>query len=63
MTAPLLRVDDLTVHFRVKKGLTKKSADVVHAVDHVSLAIARGETLALVGESGSGLTVSQTSMA
>jgi len=56
VTAPLLRVDDLTVHFRVKKGLTKKSADVVHAVDHVSLAIARGETLALVGESGSGKT-------
>jgi oligopeptide/dipeptide ABC transporter ATP-binding protein len=53
---PLLQVDDLTVHFRVKKGLSKRSADVVHAADGVSFAIAEGETLALVGESGSGKT-------
>jgi oligopeptide/dipeptide ABC transporter ATP-binding protein len=56
VTAPLLQVEDLTVHFRIKKGLSKKSADVVHAADDVSLAISRGETLALVGESGSGKT-------
>jgi oligopeptide/dipeptide ABC transporter ATP-binding protein len=52
----LLEVDDLTVHFRVKKGLSKKSADVVHAADGVSFSIEEGETLALVGESGSGKT-------
>ena len=53
---PLLQVDDLTVHFHVKKGLSKRSADVVHAADGVSFAIGQGETLALVGESGSGKT-------
>jgi oligopeptide/dipeptide ABC transporter ATP-binding protein len=56
MTTPLLQVEDLTVHFRIKKGLSKKSADVVHAADAVTLAIGRGETFALVGESGSGKT-------
>ena len=56
VASPLLEVVGLTVHFRVKKGLSKKSADVVHAVDDVSFAIGPGETLALVGESGSGKT-------
>jgi len=53
---PLLAIEDLTVHFAVKRGLSKKSADVVHAADHVSFTITRGETFALVGESGSGKT-------
>jgi oligopeptide/dipeptide ABC transporter ATP-binding protein len=53
---PLLEVAGLTVHFRVKKGLSKKSTDIVHAADEVSFSIGQGETLALVGESGSGKT-------
>lgn len=52
----LLETQDLCVHFRVKRGLTRRSADVVHAVDNVSLAVEEGQTLALVGESGSGKT-------
>lgn len=52
----LLEVVGLTVHFGVRKGLSKKSADVVHAADDVSFTIRQGETLALVGESGSGKT-------
>jgi peptide/nickel transport system ATP-binding protein len=46
-TEPLLAVDDLVVEYPV-------GAKVVHAVSGVSLQIARGETLGLVGESGCG---------
>jgi oligopeptide/dipeptide ABC transporter ATP-binding protein len=52
--ARLLRIDGLTVHFRIRRGLRKKSDDIVHAVDDVSLDVAAGQTLALVGESGCG---------
>jgi peptide/nickel transport system ATP-binding protein len=44
---PLLAVDDLVVEYPV-------GAKIVHAVSGVSLQIARGETLGLVGESGCG---------
>ncbi len=48
MTAPpLLEVAGLTKHFAVRGG-------IVHAVDGVSFTLERGETLALVGESGCG---------
>jgi oligopeptide/dipeptide ABC transporter ATP-binding protein len=52
----LLTVAHLTVHFKIRRGLTRRSTDVVHAADDVSLTIEKGETLALVGESGSGKT-------
>jgi oligopeptide transport system ATP-binding protein len=52
----LLSVEGLTVHFRIRRGVSKKSVQVVHAADDVSFTIDRGETLALVGESGSGKT-------
>ena len=47
MTSDLLDVRDLVVHFAAEPK-------AVRAVDGVSLSIARGETLALVGESGCG---------
>ena len=53
---PLLDVGGLTVHFRIRRGLTRKSIDVVHATDDVGFALQKGTTLALVGESGSGKT-------
>ena len=46
-TAPLLRVENLVVEYAV-------GGKTVHAVTDVSLDIARGETLGLVGESGCG---------
>ena len=53
---PLLKVDDLKIHFPIKKGLLSKTVGHVYAVDGVSLALNPGETLGLVGESGCGKT-------
>ena len=50
----LLDVRDLAVHFPVRSGLLQRVAGQVKAVDGVSFALARGETLGLVGESGCG---------
>ena len=51
MTSPLLEVEDLTKHFNVRQGLVlAKTIGVVRAVDGISFAVGRGETLALVGE-------------
>ena len=52
--APLLRVRNLVKNFPVKAGFLARVSEQVHAVDHVSLEIAAGETLGLVGESGCG---------
>ncbi|HEY1541377.1 MAG TPA: ABC transporter ATP-binding protein [Xanthobacteraceae bacterium] len=53
--APLLAVDDLRTHFFTRRG-------VVKAVDGVSFAVAAGETLAIVGESGCGKSVTALSL-
>ncbi len=47
----VLRTEALTKHFRIGGGLVRRT---LHAVDDVSLAIGRGEIVALAGESGSG---------
>jgi peptide/nickel transport system ATP-binding protein len=54
MSAALLEVNDLKKHFRVRGGFLGRNPQHVYAVDGVSFQIQRGETLALVGESGCG---------
>src|SRR5437773_10390258 len=52
---PVLDVRGLVKHFPVTRGLIRrKIVGLVRAVEDVSFEIARGETLALVGESGCG---------
>jgi oligopeptide/dipeptide ABC transporter ATP-binding protein len=53
---PLLSVAQLTKHFPIRRGLFGREAGAVRAVDGVSLQVARGETLGIVGESGCGKT-------
>jgi len=53
MSTPLLQVNDLKKHYVSGRSIIGKSR-AVRAVDGVSFVIDRGETLALVGESGCG---------
>ena len=55
MSAPLLAIDDLRTHFFTRDG-------VVRAVDGVSFSVGAGETLAVVGESGCGKSVTALSI-
>jgi oligopeptide/dipeptide ABC transporter ATP-binding protein len=55
MTAPVLTIDDLRVHYRRRLN-PFAPVEAVHAVDGVSLTVAKGRTLGLVGESGCGKT-------
>ena len=52
--APVLEVRGLKKHFPIRKGFLQRAAGTVFAVDGVSFAVRRGETLGLVGESGCG---------
>jgi peptide/nickel transport system ATP-binding protein len=53
-STPLLAVSHLTKHYASPSRFFARSKAPVHAVDDVSFAIAEGETLGLVGESGCG---------
>ena len=52
----LLEVNNLKKHFPIKGGLLRRTVGSVKAVDGISFAVKRGETLGLVGESGCGKT-------
>lgn len=54
--SPVLEVQGLKVHFSIRGGLLGRQTGAVRAVDGVSFAVRRGETLGLVGESGCGKT-------
>lgn len=51
MSAPLLEVEDLVIEFDTREGRRR-------VVDHVSFAVGEGEVLGILGESGSGKTMS-----
>ncbi|MCL2002799.1 MAG: ATP-binding cassette domain-containing protein [Oscillospiraceae bacterium] len=51
---PLLEVKDLKVYFPIKGGILARTVDHVKAVDGVSFIIEPGQTVGLIGESGSG---------
>lgn len=50
----LLRVTGLKKHFPITSGVFRRTVGAVRAVEDVTLSIRKGETLALVGESGCG---------
>jgi ABC-type oligopeptide transport system ATPase subunit len=52
---PLVEVRDLVKHFPITRGIVlKRKIGAVRAVDGVSFAVGRGETLGIVGETGCG---------
>ncbi len=52
---PMLEVDSLVKHFPIRSGVfIKRTVGEVKAVDGVSLNVYKGQTVALVGESGCG---------
>ena len=56
MADPVMEIEGLKVHFRRRQFNPLAKAEVVHAVDGISLTLLRGRTLGLVGELGSGKT-------
>lgn len=55
-TRPLLDVQNLKVHFPIRRGVFQRVVGYVKAVDDVSFRVYPGQTLGLVGESGCGKT-------
>ena len=55
MTPPLLEVKNLTISFRLKRGM-------LHAVQDVSFSLEESETFGIVGETGCGKTVTSLAM-
>jgi len=53
-SSPLVDVKELKVHFPVHSGLLRRQTGAIRAVDGLTFQVRRGETLALVGESGCG---------
>ena len=53
---PLLRIEDLHVHFPIREGMFTRQQATVKAVNGISFTLKRGDVFGLVGESGCGKT-------
>ncbi|MDL2314782.1 ABC transporter ATP-binding protein [Bacteroidales bacterium OttesenSCG-928-C19] len=53
---PILKINNVSVDYPLKRNLFGKVTSFFHAVNHISLDVYKGETLGLVGESGCGKT-------
>ena len=52
----IVRAEDIQVWFPIKRGVLRRTADHIKAVDGVRIQVKEGHTLGIVGESGSGKT-------
>ena len=48
---PIIKVEDLKVHFGLTKGIARKRIGTVKAVDGVSFSVEHGKTIGIVGAS------------
>jgi oligopeptide/dipeptide ABC transporter ATP-binding protein len=62
MSEPLLKVENLKVHFPLDKDFFSLKKRYVYAVDDISFSVNEGETLGIVGESGCGKTTAGLSV-
>ena len=58
----LLRVQQLRMHYPVRRGILGRAVGQLRAVDGVSFELRKGETLGLVGESGCGKSTTARSI-
>ena len=52
----VLKFDNVCKYFPVGMGILRRTNKFIYAMDHLSVEVAKGETLAVVGESGCGKT-------